>query len=167
MTPLPGALGGGQIVAWRLDQAIYAASWDSGEGAFRQGGRWSGKNVRAVYCAIDPATTILELAVHKGFNALDVVPHILTSVEILDPAAIHVVTPAQVPNPRWLESGIVSAGQQAYGNALLSKHAFVLLPSVASANSWNLIFEVTAAKGKYRMLAQERLRIDTRLNPIP
>ena len=43
MTPLPAALGGDELVAWRLNGAGYAASWDSGEGAFLYGGRWNGK----------------------------------------------------------------------------------------------------------------------------
>ncbi|MEA2728512.1 MAG: hypothetical protein QOF70_2987, partial [Acetobacteraceae bacterium] len=60
-------------MAWRLDQQGFAATWDSGEGAYRLGGRWNTKGVRAVYCSVDPATAILEVAVHKGFRALDTV----------------------------------------------------------------------------------------------
>jgi len=72
---LPAALGGGiGLVIWRLDQRKHAESWDSGEGAFRQGGRWNSKGVRAVYCSFDPAPAILEVAVHKGFKVLDTVP---------------------------------------------------------------------------------------------
>ena len=56
MTPLPAALGGNELVAWRLDAAIHASTWASGEGAFLHGGRWNSKGVRAVYCSIDPAT---------------------------------------------------------------------------------------------------------------
>lgn len=54
-------------MAWRLDQSKYAATWDSGEGAFLVGGRWNSRGVRAVYCAIDPATAILEVAVQRDF----------------------------------------------------------------------------------------------------
>src|SRR5713226_2638833 len=36
--PLPPPLGAGELVAWRLDQRVFAASWDGGEGAFRAGG---------------------------------------------------------------------------------------------------------------------------------
>jgi hypothetical protein len=74
MTPLPVALGGSELIAWRLDQAAYAPNWDSGEGAHRVGGRWNSKGVRAVYCSLDPSTAILEFAVHKGSRALDTVP---------------------------------------------------------------------------------------------
>ncbi|MFL5101793.1 MAG: RES family NAD+ phosphorylase, partial [Xanthobacteraceae bacterium] len=73
MTPLPAPLGGTEVVVWRLDQAKYRAAWDSGEGAYKVGGRWNRRGVRAVYCSIDPATAILEVAVHKGFRALDTV----------------------------------------------------------------------------------------------
>ena len=48
MTPLPAALGGAELVAWRLDNERHKAGWDSGEGAYRAGGRWNGKGVRAV-----------------------------------------------------------------------------------------------------------------------
>jgi RES domain-containing protein len=72
-------------MAWRLDQASFAASWDSGEGAYRVGGRWNRKGVRAVYCSVDPAAAILEVAVHKGFTALDAIPHVLTAVKSLTP----------------------------------------------------------------------------------
>ena len=34
MTPLPGALGGQDLIAWRLDQWKHRETWDSGEGAF-------------------------------------------------------------------------------------------------------------------------------------
>ena len=85
MTPLPVPLGDGSLMAWRLDQAAFAATWDSGEGAFRLGGRWNSRGVRAVYCSVDPATAILEVAVHKGFKALDIVPHVMTAVTISTP----------------------------------------------------------------------------------
>ena len=99
MTPLPPPLGGSEFVAWRLDQAKFAATWDSGEGARRVGGRWNSRGIRAVYCCLDPATAILEVAVHKGFRALDIVPHVLTALTIVEPATVHVVVPASVPNP--------------------------------------------------------------------
>jgi len=89
VTPLPPPLGTGEIVAWRLDQTAFAAAWDGGEGAFRAGGRWNSRGVRAVYTALDPATAILEVAVHKGFAALDTVAHVLTAATVLDPSKIH------------------------------------------------------------------------------
>ena len=159
MTPLP--FGGRELVAWRLDQARLAPTWDSGEGAYRVGGRWNGPGVRAVYCSIDPATAILEVAVHKGFKALDTVPHVLTSVMISDPSSVHVVHPADVPNPNWLRPGIPGAGQQAFGNALLARHKFVLIPSAVSTHSWNLIFVGTVAAGGYAPRSQEAFALDT------
>ena len=165
MTPLPGPLGGAELLAWRLDTAIHAATWDSGEGAFLAGGRWNSRGVRAVYCAIDPAAAILEVAVHKGFRALDTVPHVLTSLEITTPAAVHIVDPASVPNPNWLVPGLPSAGQQAFGDAMLTAHKFILLPSVVSHHSWNLVFVGTVAHGAYKLRAQEAFALDPRLHP--
>jgi RES domain-containing protein len=163
VTPLPAPLGGNELVAWRLDQAIYAAAWDKGEGAYRAGGRWNSKGVRAVYCSIDPATAILEVAVHKGFKALDMVPHVLTAMTITEPSRVHVVD--RVPDPSWLRPGISSARQQVFGDALLSQHKFIVIPSAESTRSWNLIFIATAAAGAYAIRLQEPFALDPRLHP--
>ncbi len=166
MTPLPAALApGAPLVAWRLDRAVHAATWDSGEGAFRAGGRWNSVGVRAVYCSLDPATTILEVAVHTGFRPLDTLAHTLTSLEVLEPARVHVAGAADMPNPNWLAPGAPSAGQQAHGDALLRAHDFVLLPSVVSRHSWNLMFDAARAAGHYRLVAQEPFALDPRLHP--
>ena len=165
MTPLPTLLGGSELAAWRLDQKKHAATWDSGEGAFKAGGRWNSKNTRAVYCSLDPATAILEVAVNKGFKALDTVPHVLTSMTMVDPGLVQIVQPGDVPNPNWLHPGIPSAGQQQFGDALLAKHTFVLIPSVVSTFSWNLIFDPEKAKGKYLLRTQVAFALDPRLHP--
>ena len=165
MTPLPPPLGGSELVGWRLDKANFSGTWDSGEGAWRFGGRGSSRGVRAVYCAIDPATAILEVAVHNGFEALDSVPHVLTSLTVADPARVHVVHPSEVPNPNWLRPGTPSAGQQRFGDALLSQFGFIMIPSVVSTHSWNLIFANAAADGAYAVRSQERFALDTRLHP--
>jgi RES domain-containing protein len=164
VTPLPAPLGGSELVAWRLDQSKYATTWDSGEGAFLVGGRWNSRGVRTVYCSIDPATAILEVAVHKGFRALDTVSHVITAATI-DPAGVFVVEPAAIPNPNWLRPGIPGAGQQAFGDELLAKHPFVVIPSVVSTASWNLIFVAANAAGSYTMRSQEPFALDTRLHP--
>lgn len=165
MTPLPPPLGGRELVAWRIDIARFAAAWDSGEGAWRAGGRWNARGVRAVYCSVDPATAILEVAVHKGFRVLDTVAHVLTAVTIADPASVHVVEPAVITNPNWLRPGISGGGQQAFGTALLAQHRFVLIPSAVSTHSWNLIFDRAAAAGAYALRSQEAFALDTRLHP--
>ena len=165
MTPLPGALGGSELVGWRIDQLSYAATWETGEGALRVGGRWNSKGVRAVYCSVDPATAILEVAVHKGFDVLDTKPHVLTNFEIIDPTVVHVVDRSAVPNSNWLVPGSPSAGQQQFGDQLLKSHPFILIPSTVSKYSWNLIFVSAVAAGAYRSVKQEPLAIDTRLNP--
>ncbi len=165
MTPLPGSLGAAKLVAWRLDRSVYSATWNSGEGAYRAGGRWNGVGIRAVYCSIDPATAILEIAVHTGFEALDTTPYTLTAMEIIDPARVHVVDAATVPNPNWLHPGRPGAGQQAFGDRLLAQHAFVAIPSAVSRHSWNLVFVAANAAGAYKLLSQERFALDTRLNP--
>ena len=165
MTPLPPPLGTGELVLWRLDQARFAPAWDSGEGSYLAGGRWSSQGRRVVYAALDPATAILEVAAHKTFMALDIVPHVLTSARIVDATRVHIVNPHDVPNPNWLRPGAVGAGQAAFGDALLQDHALVLVPSVVSTHSWNVVFDPTAATGLYDDIAQEPFALDTRLHP--
>ena len=165
MTPLPAPLGPARLVAWRLDQKPHAETWDSGEGAFRFGGRWNGKGVRAVYASLDPATAILEVAVHKGFRTLDTVPHVLTAFEITAPDLVRVVHPEDVPNRNWLAPGIPSRGQQDFGDRLLSQHPLLLIPSTVLAHSWNLLFLARTAAGSYRRILQEPFALDTRLHP--
>jgi RES domain-containing protein len=165
VTPLPAALGGNELVAWRLDSAIHASTWASGEGAFRFGGRWNAKGTRAVYCSIDPSTAILEVAVHKGFRVLDTVAHVLTSVNISDVSSVHAINPEQVPNPAWLRPGIPGAAQQAFGDELLRAHKVVVIPSAVSTESWNLIFVAETATGAYGVRSQQTFVLDARLNP--
>jgi RES domain-containing protein len=167
VTPLPPPLGSGALVFWRLDQAKFASIWDSGEGSYRAGGRWSSRGRRAVYAALDPATAILEVAVHKGFRTLDTVPHVLTSARIVDAGAVRVVDPTEVPNTNWLRPGPVSAGQQSFGDAMLRAHLFVLLPSVVSVHSWNVIFDPAAASDRYDAVMQEAFALDPRLHLPP
>jgi RES domain-containing protein len=165
VTPLPPPLGSGGFVFWRLDQAKFALGWASGEGSYLAGGRWSSRGVRAVYAALDPATAILEVAVHKGFRTLDTVRHILTSARIANATAVHVVQPSDVPNSNWLHPGAVSAGQQAFGDGLLRAQVFVLIPSVVSVHSWNVIFSPGAAEDQYDSVVQEPFALDPRLHP--
>jgi RES domain-containing protein len=166
MTALPTALGGGDgLVVWRLDQRIHAESWDSGEGAFKVGGRWNSKGVRTVYCSLDAATAILEVAVHKGFNVLDTLPHTITATRIPDIAEVHILKRDDVPNSNWLRPGIPSAGQQAFGDDLLGRYRFAAIPSAVSTYSWNLIFNPVKANGFYVLDFQEPFALDTRLHP--
>jgi RES domain-containing protein len=165
VTPLPPPLGSGELVFWRLDQAKFGATWDSGEGSYLFGGRWSSRGIRAVYAALDPATAILEVAVHKGFEALDTARHVLTRARLAEPGQVHVLDVGDVPNPNWLKPGAVSAGQQGFGDALLKVHPFVLVPSVVSSHSWNVIFDPAMAKGLYGSVEQEAFALDTRLHP--
>jgi RES domain-containing protein len=164
-SPLAPSPAGSGLLAWRLDRDIHASTWDSGEGSYRVGGRWNSVGVRAVYCSFDAATALIEVAVHKGFDTIDTVPHVLTSVEILDPAGVFTVGATDLPNPDWLVSGVPVAARQKYGDDLLSRHKFIAIPSAVSRNSWNLIFVAANAKGAYRLKSQERYVLDKRLNP--
>ena len=163
MTPLPAALGGRELVAWRLDQAGFAVAWESGEGAYRVGGRWNSRGVRAVYCSLDPSTAILEVAVHKGFKALDAVPHVMTAIDV-ESSAVRVVTPDAVPDPAWLRPGIPGTDEQRFGDDLLARHKVIVIPSAVSTQSWNLVFVAANAADAYALRSQERFVLDPRLH---
>lgn len=167
MTPLPPALAGakaeGDLVVWRLDAAKYASTWATGEGAFQVGGRWSSPGQRVLYTALDPATAILEVAVHKGFDALDAVAHKLLSIRLMRLDKVHVLDIATVPNANWLRPGAVSSNQQKFGDALLVMHPMVLVPSVVSTHSWNMLLNVSAAAGMFKLATMDDFALDTRL----
>ncbi len=154
------------MLAWRIDAQAYATNWDSGLGAELFGGRWNPKGLRAVYCSLDPSTCIVEAAVHRGFAVLDTQPHVLSCLQ-LDTAGVRVVAPEALPNPAWLHGGVPSAGQQQWGAELLAAHGALVLPSAVSRLSWNLVFAPTLAAGRWQLVHQQRLVLDTRLNPPP
>jgi RES domain-containing protein len=164
MTPLPGDAG--QTLFWRLDDKRFASTWDSGEGARLKGGRWSPVGMPTVYSSLDPSTAILEVAVHKGFDTLNGVAHVLTSATLTIPwTQVHIVRPGAVPNQLWLYPCAFSAAQQEFGRRLLSAHDFVAIPSSVSRWSWNLVFDASRAVGKYALQNQEDFALDPRLNP--
>jgi RES domain-containing protein len=147
----------------RLDLQVHARGWDRGEGSYRIGGRRSRPGVRAVYAAPDPATAILDVAVHKGFRDLDTVAHALTSSRIADPAAVRIVCADHIPNPNCLRPGPPSAGQQACGSDLLGRRPFA-----DPERGVDLKLERGLhgrAGGGLGAVSQEPFALDTRLRP--
>lgn len=165
MTPLPAALGGTGLVAWRLETTRHFSTWDTAQGAFLMGGRWSSVGRRVIYTSLDPSTAIIEVGVHKGLDTLDTVPHTLLEIAINDPAQVHVVELAAIPNLHWLQPGVVSVAQQAFGDVLLAMHPLIVLPSVVSSHSWNLLIDVTSAVNLFKLLRSAHFALDPRLNP--
>ena len=165
MTPLPGALGGKGLVAWRLETTRHFSTWETAQGAFLVGGRWSPAGRRVIYTSLDPSTAIVEVGVHKGFDTLDTVAHTLLEIEFTNPARVHVIDLAIIANPHWLRPGAVSAGQQAFGDKLLATYPLVVLPSVVSSHSWNLLIDVASAAGLFKLRRSEHFALDPRLNP--
>ncbi|BCG05350.1 hypothetical protein PPGU19_099180 (plasmid) [Paraburkholderia sp. PGU19] len=165
MTPLPAGLGTNGLLVWRLEREKHFPTWTTAEGAFLVGGRWSSPGQRIIYASLDPATTILEVAVHKGFNVLDTVPHRLLAIDIAA-AHVEVIQPSDVPNPHWLNPGAVSPNQQKFGDALLASHPLVIVPSVVSKHSWNLLINTAMAAGLFALKSDERFALDTRLTSI-
>jgi len=161
---LPAAGNPNTLTVWRLERLPHVATWEQGIGAEKVGGRWSPRGRKVIYTSLDPSTTILEVAVHAGFHILDTVAYSLLRIEILSPDLVHVVNPDDVPNPLWLQPGTVSTGMEMFGASLLDKHPFVLIPSVVSSFSWNLIIDVQSAQGMFKLVRAERFGLDGRLN---
>ena len=111
----------------------------AGKGRFVRAAAGTARASAPFTARLDPATAILEVAVHKGFETLDTVPFVITAARIVDLEEIHAVERDAVPNPNWLRPGFPSAGQQAFGDDLLRNHRFVAIPSAVSTHSWNLI----------------------------
>lgn len=166
MTNFISELSRDKLQFWRLDRAQHAPTWDSGEGAFRAGGRWNNAGTRCAYCSLDSSTAILEVAVHIGFPALNSQVHMLTRARIKDPSKLFICHPSNIPNLSWLIPGATSRGQKAFGDDLLSKYKFIALPGVVSPAGWNLIFTPSSLPGDYVMEMQVPLALDPRLDPI-
>jgi RES domain-containing protein len=153
----------GKWHAWRLDRAVFRDSWDNGIGAQQSGGQWNPPGRRVIYASADPATAILEVATHAGFDTLDRVPYVLTCFEVLDSNDIRVVQPEDVPNPNWLIPSELSPNQQHFADELLAQHPFVLIPSTVTRHSWNLLVSCDLATDQFKLVSQERFGLDTRL----
>lgn len=151
-----------KLAAWRIDAALHARTWATGEGARLYGGRWNPRGVPCIYAALDPATALLEVAVHKSFAALDATPHVVTRLEI-DARHVRALEASDLPDADWLRPGIVGPAQQAFGAALLAAHVFVSLPSVVVPEARNLIFDPAKAAGRCRVVSQTPLVLDPRL----
>jgi RES domain-containing protein len=162
---MAGRYPAGETCLWRLERKRHVETWDSGIGAELGGGRWNTKGRAAVYGSLDPSTAILEVAAHKGFKALDTIPHLLICARILDHSRIHEVTPASLPNPNWLMPGSPGQGQQAHGDSLLEQHPFIMVPSTVSRYSWNIVMNPVTAQGLFELVLKEPFAFDTRLNP--
>lgn len=170
MTPLPAILldpaEKNNLIAWRLHQSQWRKSWQRGVGSQEVGGRWSLPGRAVVYAALDPATAILEVAVNSGFAALDANPYDLARIEILRPDLVHVVQPADLPNPRWLTANSPIPSQQRFGDHLLNEHPIIVIPSAVSTNSWNILIDVKSGAKAFKGRFHERFALDTRLAPI-
>lgn len=160
MNPLPWE---GKWHAWRLDRERFKGTWDSGVGAQLSGGRWNPPGRRVIYASADPATAILEVASHTGFDTLDRVPHVLTCFEVLNSNSIKVVQPDDVPNPNWLMPSDLSPNQQNFADELLAQYPFILIPSAVTRHSWNLLVSCDLAADQFKLVSQERFGLDTRL----
>ena len=156
MIPLPASLGGtGALAGWTLQDARYAATWNSGIGSATYGGRWNSIGKHVIYAALDPA------------KVLNTVAHNIYAFTITDPGQVRVVHPVDVPNPHWLRPIPPNKDQQEFGDLLIDAHPYVLLPSAVSRHSWNLLVNVTTALPLMTDIHSERFALDPRLRAKP
>lgn len=145
----------------------YSKRWNSGYGAREFGGRWNPPGRSIVYASLDPCTALAEVAAHVTFDTLLVVPHVLTSFRVIDPGKVVIVDASDLSaHPDWLEPGMPTLEQQAFGAAFFTAATpFLVIPSVVSPRSWNLLFDAALAKPgvDYELVAHEPYRLDPRL----
>jgi RES domain-containing protein len=103
--------------------------------------------------------------VQKSRETLSIVPHVLIELEITDLDQVYIVQPEQVADRTWRRPGDPQVGGQLFGDRLLAQHNFVLIPSVVSMHSWNLVFTNPKSAGAYRERSREDFILDPRLNP--
>ena len=72
---------------------------------------------------------------------------------------------AAIPNLHWLQPGVVSVAQQAFGDVLLAMHPLIVLPSVVSSQSWNLLIDVTSAVKLFKLVRSAHFVLDRRIDP--
>jgi RES domain-containing protein len=88
------------VRAWRICQQRFASTAFDGEGAFRDGGRWSSEGVRVVYVAGSAALATLEILVHISEpDDLYRIPYVLIPVDF-EPQLVS--SPSVLP-PGWHE----------------------------------------------------------------
>jgi RES domain-containing protein len=154
-------------IVWRLSDPAFAADWGQGEGARLFGGRWNHVGRSVVYASGDPATALLEVAVHKDLDVLINTPHIKTAFSINQVADLHIVWPKDIPDTDWLMRNKPTDQQRDFGHDLLDRYAFVALPSVVTKYSWNVIFDPNSPaflkSSKWDHLHTELYDFDARL----
>lgn len=98
-----------ELVTWRIETTRHFPGWHTAEGAFRVGGRWSSPGARVLYTSIDPATAIVEVAVHKGLHILDTVPRTLLAIAIASSARANLLP--------WIRACTLSSARRRLGEA--------------------------------------------------
>ena len=116
--------------------------------------------------SLDPSTAILEVAVHKGLRTLDAVAHTLIQIEVAPIKRVFKLNPTSASHAHWLRPGTVSKDQQLFGDALLKAHGLVLIPSVVSTHSWNLLIDVDVAKSQFKLKSSEAFALSPSLTRV-
>ena len=80
-----------------------------------------------------------------------------------DPALVHIVMPG--PNPDGLNPCAANGNQQRFGDDLLARFRYVLIPSTVPKFSWNLIFDATKPASDYDLVEQRPFALAPRVQP--
>ena len=162
MTPLAADAQSGELIVWRLEREKHFASWHTGEGAFLAGGRWNTKGRRVVYTSSDPSTAILEVAVHKHFETLARVPHLLLKILIKDGRNFPRIDRAMMP-VGWCEPGASTDDEKRFGDSELSQSPAIAVPSAVSSHSWNVLLDASGYPAVFELISSEPFELDRRL----
>ncbi len=120
------------MILWRISNH---ESLD-GAGGLYAAGRWHTKGHPVLYCALNPATALLETLVHMEIDAEDL-PGCFRVLKIEGPDSLTAETADSLPED-W---AVAMAATQAVGDRWLEEKRSLLLrvPSVLVPETWNVL----------------------------
>lgn len=122
------------MTVWRVSNH---ATLDGG-GGLRASHRWHTRGRRIVYCAPNPATSLLEILVHNEVDVQDLPrTYQFLEIDVPDSVPFETIDLNSLP-PNWKINGEVTRQP---GDAWLEsmRSAFLLVPCVIVPETWNIL----------------------------
>ena len=147
------------MILWRVSNHVTL----DGGGGLRASGRWHTRGHPIVYCAPNPATSLLEVLVHAEIDVEDI-PVDFRYLEIEAPDATSVEDlPVHVLDRNWPEDLEITRG---FGDEWLrsARTAVLRVPSTIVPATWNLLVNSRHADARLmRIVRVHEYPLDTRL----
>ena len=122
------------MILWRVTNHV---SLDGG-GGLHAPGRWHLRGQRIVYCALNPATALLEVLVHAGIDVEDM-PVTFRYMEIEAPDSVTIeTTDSSALGPAW-QTPVETTRQSGAGWLRSGRTALLRVPSVIVPATWNIL----------------------------